>query len=111
MSVIKDFPPMKQILSLALLLIPWLLPQPAFAQAQQPLPRFTPSQLQRITSALYRFDSQDFFRRGQQQIENEIKILNQRRLLTEGVLKISPDVLKQPDFTQFERPGLVNEIH
>lgn len=96
-------PPMKLLLSLGLLLAPWLAAQAAFAQTP-PLPRFTPSQLQRITGALYPLDSQNFFRRGQQQMEAEIKRLNQRRLLTEGVLKISQDVLKQPDFSQFERP-------
>lgn len=95
---------MKRIL-LSALILGSLLSQTAIVQAQQSSLRLTPSQIQRINSGLYRFESQDFFRRGQQQLEGEIKTLNQRRLfLTNGVLKIDPETLKQPDFSQFERP-------
>lgn len=75
------------------------------AQAQRPIPRFTPSQIQQITGGLYPYNSQNFFRLGQAQLENEIKTLNERRqLLTEGILRIDQNVLKQPDFSEFERP-------
>ncbi|WP_421657642.1 hypothetical protein [Leptothermofonsia sp. ETS-13] len=104
---------MKFIPFFALILIPvvWnqvVWNQPAPAQAPPPPLRLTPAQIQRISSGLYRFNSQDFFNRGQRRLEDEIQILTQRRqFLTEGILKIDQKTLKQPDFSQFERrhPG------
>ncbi len=75
------------------------------AIAQPPAIRFTPSQLQQLSGGLYHTNSQDFFEQGQQQLENEIKLLDRRdQFLKEGVLKISEDLQIQSDFSQYEHP-------
>ncbi|MCL6436852.1 MAG: hypothetical protein K6T90_22115 [Leptolyngbyaceae cyanobacterium HOT.MB2.61] len=80
----------------ALILIPFPGGQPASAQAPPPPLRLTPAQIQRTSSGLYRFSSQDFFNRGQRRLEEEIQILTQRRqFLTEGILKIDQKTLKR----------------
>lgn len=89
----------------ALLLPPMVVGYSLLAQAQRPVPRLTPAQIQQITGGLYPYNSQNFFRLGQSQLENEIKTLSQQRqLLTDGILRIDQNVLKQPDFSKFERP-------
>ncbi len=87
---------MKSIPFFAFILIPILGSQPASAQAPPPPLRLTPAQVQRISSGLYRFSSQDFFNRGQRRLEEEIQIVTQRRqFLTEGILKIDQKTLKR----------------
>jgi hypothetical protein len=88
-------------------LLPILISIPAVAQSR-PLPeRLTPDQLQRFSRDLTRPSIDDFFERGQRQLEREIDILLQRRiLLSEGILKIDPNLKLQQDFNNFERPNL-----
>ncbi|WP_377478455.1 MAG: hypothetical protein P2A85_07745 [Microcoleus anatoxicus] len=43
----------------------------------------TPSQLQQINSGLFRSNSQDFFLRGNRQLEQELKVLSKQRLNSE----------------------------
>lgn len=100
---------MKRILSgLAIAgLLPVFLCDPAFAQSR-PLPeRLTPGQLQRFSRDLTRPNIDDFFERGQRQLEREIDLLLRRRiLLSEGILKIDEKLQLQQDFSNFERPNL-----
>ena len=51
------------------------------AVSAQPL---TPTQIQQINSGLFPSNSQDFFRQGNRQLEQEITILLQKRLTSEG---------------------------
>ena len=51
------------------------------AVSAQPL---TPTQIQQINSGLFPSNSQDFFRQGNRQLEQEITILLQNRLTSEG---------------------------
>jgi hypothetical protein len=66
----------------------WLATSLGFpvAVSAQPL---TPSQIQQINSGLFRSNSQDFFLQGNRQLEQEITILLQQILTSEGqILKI-----------------------
>jgi hypothetical protein len=51
------------------------------AVSAQPL---TPTQIQLVNSGLFPSNSQDFFRQGNRQLEQEIKTLLQNRLTSEG---------------------------
>lgn len=53
---------------------------PAAASAQV----LTPSQIQQVNSGLFRSNSQDFFLQGNRQLEQEIKILLQKLLTSQG---------------------------
>ncbi len=88
-------------------LLPAVLAPVSLAQSH-PVPlRLSPAQLQQISGALTRFDSQDFFTRGREQLENEVKLLTERKLfLSEGVLKISRDLQIQPELAPLERPDV-----
>lgn len=44
----------------------------------------TPSQIQQVNSGLFRSNSQDFFLQGNRQLEQEIKILLQKLLTSQG---------------------------
>lgn len=50
------------------------------AIAQTPV-NLTPSQIQLITPGLYPFSSREFFRQGQDKLEQEIQLLQQQRLI------------------------------
>ncbi len=91
-------------LTAVLALLPGLWSSVAIAQS--PPIRFTPSQQQQLSGGLYHTSSEDFFNQGQQQLENEIKLLERRdQFLKEGVLKISEDLQIRSDLSQYERPG------
>jgi hypothetical protein len=63
----------------------WLLASLGFPAtvSAQPL---TPSQIQQINSGLFRSNSQDFFVQGNRQLKQEITILLQQLLTSEGEL-------------------------
>lgn len=72
------------------------------------LPGFTSQQLQRIARDITPTNSQDFFRRGQAQIEREVRLLHRRgETSPRPILKIDPvnrDQNQQiPDFFQQDR--------
>ena len=52
----------------------------AIAQTAPNIGNVTPSQIQRITPGLYPFSSREFFRQGQEQLEQEVQFLQQQRL-------------------------------
>ncbi|OKH36123.1 hypothetical protein NIES2101_37190 [Calothrix sp. HK-06] len=52
----------------------------AIAQTAPNIGNLTPSQIQRITPGLYPFSSREFFRQGQEQLEQEVQFLQQQRL-------------------------------
>lgn len=95
---------MLPVLSAGVTIIP-LGNSAAIAQSAPNPPRLNSSQLQSISRDLFRFDSQDFFRQGQVKLEKEIEQLTQRRqLLSEGILKVDPDLKLQQDLQQLEQP-------
>ena len=58
--------------------------------AQQDLPRLTPTQIQNISRDLVPYNSQEFFRQGQELMEREIQLLRQRQISPkEPVLKVN----------------------
>ncbi|MDZ8056032.1 MAG: hypothetical protein RMX68_031670 [Aulosira sp. ZfuVER01] len=58
--------------------------------AEPALPRLTPQQTQRLSRDLVPYNSQDFFRKGQELMEREIQILQQRQLTAnQPVLKVN----------------------
>ncbi|MDF5734711.1 MAG: hypothetical protein V7L04_10075 [Nostoc sp.] len=58
-------------------------------KAQQVFPTLTPTQAQHLSRDLVPFNSQDFFRQGNDSIQREIQILRQRQLRSiKPVLKI-----------------------
>lgn len=60
------------------------------ANAGHESPRLSPAQAQRLSRDLVQFNSQDFFRKGNNSIDREIQILRQRQFSpTEPVLKIN----------------------
>ena len=85
------------VFSLSVLGLAWLMP-PAQADAVGGL---TASQLQRFSRDLVPSSSQDFFRRGQEQLEREIwrldrPVLNQ----TDQLLKVEPPAQSKSDRAQ-----------
>jgi hypothetical protein len=59
--------------------------------AEQALPRLSVQQTQQLSRDLVPYNSQRFFRQGQELIEREIQILKQRQISgNEPVLKINP---------------------
>ncbi|BAY10668.1 hypothetical protein [Calothrix sp. NIES-2098] len=65
--------------------------------AEQTLPRLTPQQAQHLSRDLVPYNSQEFFRQGQELMEREIEILRQRKLTAnQPVLKVNviPQVKK-----------------
>jgi len=56
-----------------------LLSGQASAHTGQNIRSLTPTQVQRLSSGLFRPSSQDFFSQGQERIEREILLLEQRR--------------------------------
>lgn len=77
----------------------FLLAGQSAVNAEQAPPRLTPQQTQQLSRDLVPYNSQRFFRQGQELIEREIQILRQRQLATnEPVLKINliPQVKKYP---------------
>lgn len=57
-----------------------LAPTNAIAQTAPNIGRLTPSQIQLITPGLYPFSSREFFRQGQEQLEQEVQLLQQQGL-------------------------------
>ncbi len=77
----------------------FLLAGHSAVSAEQAFPSLTPQQTQQLSHDLVPYNSQRFFRQGQELIEREIQILRQRQLSTnEPVLKINliPQVKKHP---------------
>jgi hypothetical protein len=81
-----------------------LLAQPkAIAQTAPNIGNLTPSQIQRITPGLYPFSSREFFRQGQNQLEQEVQFLQQQRLRS-SVRDIKVDKIDvQRDFQKLEQ--------
>ncbi|MEH2448869.1 MAG: hypothetical protein V7K18_24720 [Nostoc sp.] len=79
------------------------------ANAQQPLPSFTPAQAQHLSRDLVPYNSQDFFRQGKDSIEREIQILRQRQLRSiKPVLKI--DLVPQTKIPQIQQnPNILSK--
>ncbi|BAY21069.1 hypothetical protein NIES2100_08140 [Calothrix sp. NIES-2100] len=66
--------------------------------AQQQLPSLTPAQTQHLSRDLVPYNSQEFFRQGQELMEREIQLLRQRQTSTnEPVLKVNsiPPIKKE----------------
>ncbi|BAZ11202.1 hypothetical protein NIES4071_30280 [Calothrix sp. NIES-4071] len=57
-----------------------LLQSNAIAQTAPNIGNLTPSQIQLITPGLYPFSSREFFRQGQDKLEQEVQALQQQRL-------------------------------
>ncbi|MEG4441797.1 hypothetical protein QUB47_24915 [Microcoleus sp. AT9_B5] len=65
---------------------------PAAVSAQS----LTPSQIQQVNSGLFRSNSQDFFEKGNRQLEREIAILLQKNVTSQGnILEIDEKLLSQ----------------
>lgn len=63
----------------------------------------TPSPIQQINSGLFPSNSQDFFRQGNRQLEQEIKTLLQKRLTSEGeILEIDEKLRSEPGHKEFK---------
>ena len=80
-----------------------LLQSPAIAQPPA-IRQLTPLQIQRLSRDLVPSRSQDFFNRGQRELEREIQNLPKRqRLLKEPVLRVNQDTQPQtpPQIDQF----------
>lgn len=61
--------------------------------------------LQQLGRDLVRSPAEDFFQRGQRQLEREIHILNRRQqFLDERLLKISADLRLQQQFPELDAP-------
>jgi hypothetical protein len=59
--------------------------------AEQAFPRLTPQQTQQLSRDLVPYNSQRFFRQGQELMEREIQLLRQRQFsANEPVLNINP---------------------
>jgi hypothetical protein len=77
---------------------------PAIAQPQAPIMRLSSPQLQRVYRDLVRPETQDFFRQGREQFEQEIRQMNKPRS-TEPVLKVN-DSLQPYQDKPFSEPTL-----
>lgn len=80
----------------------WLAASLGFptAVSAQPL---TPSQSQQVNSGLFRSNSQDFFLQGNRQLEQEITILLQQLLTSEGeILEIDERLRSELCHKQFQ---------
>lgn len=89
----------------ALALLPALSAGAAVAQPSPNIPRLNSSQLQSISRDLFRSSSEDFFRQGQVKLEKEIdQLTRQRQLLSEGILRVDPNLKLQQDLQQLEQP-------
>lgn len=75
----------------------------AMAQAAPAIDRLTPLQRQQISRDLMPSSSQDFFRTGQANVEQEIRWLARPRLPNETLLKVSDGSQRQPA-EQTEKP-------
>ncbi|WP_256973396.1 hypothetical protein [Nostoc sp. T09] len=67
-----------------------LLARQTAVNAEQAFPRLTPQQTQHLSRDLVPYNSQEFFRQGQELMEREIQLLRQRQLsANEPVLKVN----------------------
>ena len=89
-------------------LFPTLLSQAQIAQARPGSDRLI-SAPQTNLGGLYRPNGQDFFLKGQERLETEVQRLNHpQRLLSEGVLEVSPEVNPEIQRPADRRPTCVN---
>lgn len=61
-------------------------------------------QANRFARDLTRSPSEDFFREGRLKLEQEIQLTRKRQLLSEDILKVSPDQRKPQDFVPSPNP-------
>ena len=79
--------------------LPLFLGFPAAVSAQS----LTRSELQQINSGLFRSNSQDFFLQGNRQLEQEITILLQKLLTSEGeILEIDQELRSEVCHKEFK---------
>lgn len=82
-----------------------LMATQSVGQAQSLPAGLSPEQARQIAGDLTRLDRMDFFRRGQQQLEREIQLLERRTLTsTEDLLRVDETPNLPEDFTPDNRP-------
>jgi hypothetical protein len=69
----------------------------AMAQSVPPLNRLTPLQRQQFSRDLVPSSAQDFFRAGQANLEQEIRLLTRQRSSTKPLLKVDQALQVQPE--------------
>lgn len=83
---------------LLLAIAPWgLVVSPAIARPVINLPSLPAYQINRLARDLTHSPSEDFFRQGRLQLEQEIQLARKRQQLTAEILKVNPDLRKSEE--------------